>query len=110
MCIQLEFNVSTQFPRVRLVSMLGPSPDWFTGVGGVSLLQEGQWLQRLELPLRVYDAGTDDGTTFGSANAVSSPATRVHHLSTDMLESDLLNGVHRITGQALASIQFERLA
>ncbi len=106
----LQFNISTRFPRVTLVSMLGPSPDWFTGVGAVSLLREGRWLQRLEMPLRVYDAGTDDGTTFGAANAVSSPATPVQHLSTDMLDSDLLNGVHRITGQALASIQFERLA
>ena len=108
--VWLQFNVSTRFPRVTLVSLLGPSPDWFTGVGGVSLLREGQWLQRLEMPLRVYDAGTDDGTTFGSANAVSSPATPVQALSTDMRDSDLLNGVHRVTGQALASILFERLA
>ncbi len=108
--VSLHFNVSTRFPRVTLVSMLGPSPDWFTGVGGVSLLREEKWLRRLEMPLRVYDAGTDDGTTFGSANAVSSPATPVQSLSTDMQDSDLLDGVHRITGQALASILFERLA
>ena len=108
--VALLFNISTRFPRVTLVSMLGPSPDWFTGVGGVSLLQGGQWLQSLEMPLRVYDAGTDDGTTFTSPNAVSSPATPVQPLSTDVGDSDLLNGVHSITGQALASILFERLA
>jgi hypothetical protein len=108
--VTLQFKVSTKFPRVTLVSMLGPSPDWFTGVGGVSLLGDGQWLQRLELQLRVYDAGTDDGTTFVSTNAVSNPAVPVQTLSTDARDSDLLNGVHRVTGQALASILFERLA
>lgn len=82
--VSLQFNVSTRFPRVTLVSMLGPSPGWFTGVGGRFSAARGQWLQRLEMPLRVYDAGTDDGTTFGSANAVSSPATPVQALSTDM--------------------------
>jgi Spondin_N len=108
--VTLLFNISTKFPRVTLVSMLGPSPDWFTGVGGVSLLGDGQWLQRLELPLRVYDAGTDDGTTFVSANVASNPAVPAQALSTDARDSDLLNGVHRVTGQALASILFERLA
>jgi Spondin_N len=108
--VTLQFNVSTKFPRVTLVSMLGPSPDWFTGVGGVSLLENGQWLRGLEMPLRVYDAGTDDGTAFVSANAVSSPAVPVQALSTDARDSDLLNGLHRVTGQALASILFERLA
>jgi Spondin_N len=108
--VALQFKVSTRFPRITLVSMLGPSPDWFTGVGGVSLLQDGQWLQRLEMPLRVYDAGTDDGSTFVSAHAASRPATPVQLLSTDVGDADLLNGVHRSTGQALASILFERLA
>lgn len=108
--VTLQFSASARFHRVTLVTMLGPSPDWFTGVGGVSLRQGGQWVQRLEMPLRVYDAGTDDGTTFTSGNAVSRPPTPVQALSSDAGESDLLNGVHRGTGQALASTVFERLA
>jgi hypothetical protein len=107
--VTLLFTASTRYPRVTLISMLGPSPDWFTGVGGVSLLQGGQWLSRLELPLRVYDAGTDDGATFLSIDAPSNPRTPVQPLSTEPGDSDLLNGVHRIDGRVLASMLFERL-
>jgi Spondin_N len=108
--VSLEFGVSQRFPRVTLVSMLGPSPDWFTGVGSLSLLQDGQWLARIEMPLRVYDAGTDDGASFTSPDLASRPPAVVGPLSTAATDSDLSEGLHRSSGAALASILFERLS
>ena len=55
----VEFYVDKDFPLVTLVSMLGPSPDWFVGVSGLSLLDEnGNWLKELVIDLKPFDAGT----------------------------------------------------
>lgn len=106
--VSLDFTISTRQPRVTLVSMLGPSPDWFVGVAGLSLMRAGQWQQRIELPLRVWDAGTDDGARFMSGNAVTSPRGVVLALSSAAADSDLQDGLHRNAGASLASIVFER--
>jgi serine/threonine protein kinase len=39
---------------VTLVSMVAPSPDWFVGVGGLPLLQDGQWVDELVVPLPAW--------------------------------------------------------
>lgn len=60
-----EFPVNTNFPLVTLTSMTAPSPDWFVGVSGLSLLDEqGQWVQERQVVLVPYDAGTDDGDSY----------------------------------------------
>ncbi len=54
----VEFEVDSDFPLVTLATMLGPSPDWFVGVSGLSLQQEGRWHTSLTVDLRPYDGGT----------------------------------------------------
>ena len=54
--------------------MIGPSPDWFVGVSGLSLLDgQGEWESLLEVDLFPYDAGTEQGTEFSLSNAATSP-------------------------------------
>ena len=54
--------------------MIGPSPDWFVGVSGRSLLDaQAQWQSRLEIDLFPYDAGTEEGTEFSLGNDATSP-------------------------------------
>ena len=66
--------VRLEYPLVTLVTMIAPSPDWFVGVSGLSLMDDlGQWVDELEVVLYPYDSGTDDGTSYASANADSSP-------------------------------------
>ncbi|MDE0081051.1 MAG: spondin domain-containing protein [Gammaproteobacteria bacterium] len=61
-------------PRVTLLSMIGPSPDWFVGVSGVSLLDDSDsWRDVHVLDLYPYDAGTEDGTEFTLSNPPTSP-------------------------------------
>ena len=59
---------------LSVVTMLAPSPDWFSGVRDVELFVDGAWVDRIEVDLSNYDAGTDSGTSWRSSNADTSPA------------------------------------
>ena len=69
-----EIEVTNDHPLFTLLSMIGPSPDWFVGVSGLSLLDaQGQWLSEHEVDLFPYDAGTEDGDGFSLSNSPTSP-------------------------------------
>jgi uncharacterized repeat protein (TIGR01451 family) len=66
--------VNKDFPLVTFVTMIAPSPDWFAGVHGQSLLDnEGHWVANKVVTLYPYDAGTDSGSTYTSPNADITP-------------------------------------
>lgn len=67
----LLFN--TTYPTISFASMIAPSPDWFMGVSNISLFVNNKWLDELNLYVRVYDAGTEDGDIFGYNNPSTSP-------------------------------------
>ena len=71
--VTLDFDVDEAFPFLTLVSMIAPSPDWFVGVDGTGLKQNGCWTPRIEMDLMGYDAGTDSGATFTARDADVSP-------------------------------------
>ena len=71
--ITLDFEISRDFPQVTLVSMLAPSPDWFVGVTGLGLVENGEWVAEKTVVLQPWDAGTDSGQTFSSADMRTSP-------------------------------------
>ena len=74
--MNIEVEVTKDFPLVSLVSMLAPSPDWFTGIKKVFLCNtsSGLWLDSWTIDmLHPWDAGTDDGATFDAANAATIP-------------------------------------
>ena len=80
--VSLEFDAVSTHPYVTLVSMVAPSPDWFVGVSALSLMDEdGAWRERIEVDLRVYDAGTDNGTVYNAANADTDPAAPITALT-----------------------------
>ena len=69
-----DITVTDTHPRVTLLSMIGPSPDWFVGISGRSLLNaQDQWMSTLEIDLFPYDAGTEEGTEFSLSNLATSP-------------------------------------
>jgi len=76
----VEFDIDPDFPEVTLVSMLGPSPDWFIGVSGLSLRENGQWLDQVVVDLVPYDAGTRSANQFalfGPQNNPPEPISRI---------------------------------
>ncbi|MCY3817809.1 MAG: spondin domain-containing protein [Gammaproteobacteria bacterium] len=71
---RFDIEVPDDHPLITLTSMIGPSPDWFVGISGVSLLDgDGDWRRAVMLDLYPYDAGTEDGTTFSLSNPDTNP-------------------------------------
>ncbi|MFK7959833.1 MAG: spondin domain-containing protein [Phycisphaerales bacterium] len=60
----VEFDISLDHPRVSLVTMLGPSPDWFVGVDSLPLHDGTSWIPDLVVDLHPYDGGTRDANVF----------------------------------------------
>lgn len=78
--VSLEFDVSTAFPLVTLVTMVAPSPDWFVGVSGLALLENGAWVSEKSVELVPWDAGTDSGATYRAADRATNPPVGIHRL------------------------------
>ena len=76
-----RFEVSRQFPLVTAISWLAPSPDWFVGVSGLSLFEDGDWVEEKSVELFVYDAGTDSGDTYTSPRHSTDPPDPVQVLN-----------------------------
>lgn len=65
--------MTRDFPLVTLVTMIAPSPDWFAGVDGLSLIEDGDWVSSKTVPVYGYDAGTDSGVSYSSPDQVTAP-------------------------------------
>ncbi|WP_420456586.1 spondin domain-containing protein [Rubrivirga sp.] len=92
-----ELVVTSLRPLATVVTMLAPSPDWFVGVDGLDLREGDGWAERVTVDLVVYDAGTDDGTTYTAANAPR--AERVPVAAT---------GYGPLAGTVVGTLTFER--
>lgn len=67
--VQGTVRVSMVNPQVSAVAMIAPSPDWFAGVAGVSLVEGGRYVAEKTVELYAWDAGGDRGTTYTAADA-----------------------------------------
>ena len=68
----LTATLTTEHPRVTLVTMIAPSHDWFVGVSGLALMDSGgRWLRSHVVSLYPWDAGTEDGTDFSLSPSVA---------------------------------------
>lgn len=79
--IVARFEASAAHPLLSFVTMIAPSPDWFTGVAGVPLQREGAWIESLELPLWAWDSGTDGGATYAAPDLDQQPQQSVRLLA-----------------------------
>ena len=77
------FKTTSEHPLLSVVTMLAPSPDWFTGVTKVPLHADGVWVDAIDLPLWVWDAGTDSGLSFVSRNDDTQPRESVRLLASN---------------------------
>lgn len=76
-----DLEVDTDFPYLTLLSMIAPSPDWMIAINSIPLLDEnGQWIQEIEITLYPYDAGTDSGVDYNSANQDTDPQEPISSL------------------------------
>ncbi len=75
------FQMRSTHPLVTLVTMIAPSPDWFVGVSGLRLFENGAWKDNVVVDLDPYDSGTDSGSTFTSLNDDTDPQEPITNLS-----------------------------
>jgi hypothetical protein len=75
-----EFEIGREHPLVTLVSMVAPSPDWFVGTDGVSLVEGGDWVAEKVVTLYPWDAGTDGGPSYASPDQASQPLQAIRRL------------------------------
>lgn len=74
-------------------TMIFPSPDWFVGRTGVSLLRKGRFVRKLVLKLRPYDSGTDSGMTFSAEDMPTTPAMPIKMLDESPLAGQITAAV-----------------
>lgn len=96
-----EFEIDQTHSQVTLVTMIGPSPDWFVGVSGLELRDSNGWLDQVVVDLRPYDGGTRDANVFALFGPQTTPPDPITLITTQ-------------TGQligpgSLGSFTFERL-
>ena len=92
-------TLTTGHPRITLLSMVAPSPDWFVGVSGLSLLDAGgNWLPSRTVNLYPWDAGTEEGTGFSLSNAATSPQETIASL----------RGIGKFSNERIATLTFTR--
>lgn len=101
--ITIDVEVTTDFPAVSLATMLAPSPDWYVACVAVNLLgADNSFLKEKTVVGHVYDAGTDSGTTFTSANIDTNPKAAIAKITQPPLGDG--NGVKA----SLCSITFRK--
>ncbi len=94
--VSVEFEVTTEHPLLTVTSMVAPSPDWFVGVHGLSLFDGTNFVDNVVRDLAVYDAGTDSGVTFTSADTATLPQAPISLLTSAATDTDLQNGLPSI--------------
>ena len=76
-----EVEFSRTHPLLTLLSMIGPSPDWFVGVSGLSMLDSSNsWRSFHTVDLFPYDAGTENGEEFSLGNPATVPRGTITRL------------------------------
>lgn len=75
-----SFTATAAHNLVSFVTMIAPSPDWFTGAASLALQKDGKWVDRVEVTLWPWDAGTDSGATWTAENAETQPKESVRLL------------------------------
>jgi hypothetical protein len=100
--VMVTFTVNQDCPLVSVVSMIAPSPDWFVGVSGLSLFEDGAWVEQKVVELFPYDAGTDSGSSYASSNDPTDDPGVIHRIEVEPL---LVEG----SVPALGTFTFSRL-
>lgn len=74
--VTIEIAVRRTHPLVTMVSMIAPSPDWFTGVQSLNMRDSNGWRDEVVVDLLPFDGGTRLNNTwelFGPQNLPPAP-------------------------------------
>lgn len=105
-----EIDMQVGYPLITLVTMLGPSPDWFVGVSGLPLHSGDVWVTQLSVDLPLYDGGTKSSITPVMGGPDIIPANPVELIAYDpvqgvYLPSETAQNVARLTFELIDIVQ-----
>lgn len=106
----IEFSTTDDFTLFTIVSMIAPSPDWFIGVDSFNLKEGGEWVDEIEIRLPLYDAGTDAGLSFTSADSdTGGEGLPITLVTTERSDSDFSSGIHYDSAEYVATLTIKRI-
>lgn len=76
------------FPFLSTITMVAPSPDWFTGIPKFSPIDEGFWLESFGIATFPWDAGTEQGDTYSINNNPENPQFPITQLTAGTIPGD----------------------
>jgi len=78
----INVQVTSNFSKVSIITMLAPSPDWFIGIDSLDLCDNGKWRESMNVTmLPPYDAGTENGNTFSTNNLATDPKVNIFEIT-----------------------------
>jgi hypothetical protein len=80
--VKMTISAKKSHPLLSFVTMIAPSPDWFTGAADVSLLQDDEWIEQQQITLWAWDSGTDSGQTYTAPNLDTQPRQSIRLVTT----------------------------
>lgn len=80
--VTVMITAKKSHPLLSFVTMIAPSPDWFTGAADISLIQDDRWIEQQEITLWAWDSGTDSGDTYTAQNLDTQPQQSVRLVTT----------------------------
>lgn len=101
--ISIDVVVDKYHPSVTLATMLAPSPDWYLAVVNINLLENNSFVSTKTIDGIVYDAGTDDGITYTSANTNTYPRRAISYFVSSPLGNDT------VVSPSIATVTFTKL-
>lgn len=94
----VEFSADSRHTKLSAITMIAPSPDWIIGVHDLELCKDGQWVNQVSVDLLPYDAGTDSGSSYTSANLPTIPAEPITAIVDDIVsDGSRINPFGRFT-------------
>eukprot|EP00555_Chaetoceros_dichaeta_P003535 CAMPEP_0198250118 /NCGR_PEP_ID=MMETSP1447-20131203/1424_1 /TAXON_ID=420782 /ORGANISM="Chaetoceros dichaeta, Strain CCMP1751" /LENGTH=227 /DNA_ID=CAMNT_0043934903 /DNA_START=300 /DNA_END=983 /DNA_ORIENTATION=+ len=87
---QLEMDITHRM--ISSISMIAPSPDWFTGISNYRPIKDGKWLQSFTVDTYPWDAGTDSGDTYSAFDSATNPKEPVHRIWSDLPVNNVFVG------------------
>ena len=95
----MVITAKDMYSKVSVIAMIAPSPDWFVGVDSVELCgNDGKWKESVSaISLPAWDAGTDSGTMFVTADVETTPKDVVKLITADNTELTTINDFAKIS-------------
>lgn len=87
-----SITLGPNFPYLSSISMMAPSPDWFSGLSSFCPRGPGgYWFESFEIATYPFDAGTETGDDYSINNVAESPHEPITQLTKDTVpESGIL--------------------